>query len=148
MTVQTSTGTLFAIVQANPATEDQPGYAALSWVNVGEVTDVPEFGASTAKVEHKPLATGVVEKLKGFIDYGSFSLALGRDTSDAGQVLLKSASDGASKFLPHSMRVTLQDGTLFYFKGGVFSYTVSPGSADSVVSSTSLVESNSVIVEA
>tara|TARA_R110002051_G_scaffold324424_2_gene421626 strand:+ start:23427 stop:23945 length:519 start_codon:yes stop_codon:yes gene_type:complete len=148
MAVQTSTGTLFAIVAAEPATIDQAGFAALTFVDVGEVTDVAEYGADTSVVTHQPLATGVVEKFKGFVNYGSSTVSFGRDTTDAGQALLLSGSDGINKNVRHSVRVTYQNGDLDYFTCKVFSFKKVPGSADAIVTATSNIEIESVIVEA
>ena len=144
---QTSTGTLFAIVAASPATLDAAGFGALTYENVGEVTDVAEIGSDTAVVEHKPLATGVVEKFKGFINYGSSSVSFAKDSSDAGQAVMQSGADGANKNVQHSVRVTLQDGTFLYFTVKVFSFKITAGSSDSIVGSTSAIELESLIVE-
>ncbi len=144
---QTSTGTIFSAVQALPATHDAAGFAALTFVEVGEVTDIAEMGSETAKVEHKPLKTGVVEKFKGFTDWGSSSVSFAKTSTDAGQIVLASGSDGANKNNQHAFRVTLQDGTFLYFVGKVFSFKTAPGSADSIVGCTSSIEIESVIVE-
>jgi hypothetical protein len=147
MAVITSTGTLLALVVAEPATVDAAGFGALTYVNVGELTDLPEYGASAEVVTHNPLATGITEKYKGFINNGSMSLSLARDADDAGQIILASCVTGINKNAEVSFRVTYQDGSIDYFTGKVFSYTKAPGSANSIVSSTVQVEINSVIVE-
>lgn len=146
MAVQTSTGVLFAIVAASPATIDAAGFGALTYVNVGEVTDIPEIGADVSVVTHSSLATGIVEKFKGFKNFGSFSLGFADDVSDAGQALLESGATGANENTQHSVRITLQDGTFIYFTGKVFSFKVSPGSADAIVASTTTIEIESKLV--
>jgi hypothetical protein len=147
MAVITSTGTLFAVVAAEPATVDAAGFGALTFVNVGELTDLPEYGANAEVVTHNPLATGITEKYKGFINKGSMSLSLGRDADDAGQQILAGGVTGINKNAEHSFRVTYQDGSIDYFTGKIFSYTKAPGGANSIVGSTVQVEINSVIVE-
>jgi hypothetical protein len=147
MSVLTSTGTLLAVVAAQPATVDAAGFGALTFVNVGEVTDLPEYGASAEVVTHQPLATGITEKYKGFINNGSMSVSLARDADDAGQAVLSLGVTGINKNTEHSFRVTYQDGSIDYFTGKIFSYTKAPGSANSMVSSTVQIEINSVIVE-
>lgn len=146
MGVQTSTGVLFAIVAASPATIDAAGFGALVYVNVGEVVDVPEIGADVALVTHMPLATGIVEKFKGFKNFGSFALGFADDITDAGQLVLESGAIGANENVQHSARITLQDGTFIYFTNKVFSFKVAPGSADSIVSATSTIEIESKLV--
>lgn len=144
---QTSTGTLFAVSAAAPATIDQAGFEALTYTDVGEVTDIAEIGSDTAVVTHQPLATGIVEKFKGFINYGSSSVSFAKDSSDAGQAIMQSGADGANKNLQHSVKITLQDGTVLYFVVKIFSFKITPGSADSIVGSTSAIELESLIVE-
>ena len=148
MAVQTSTGVSFSVVAETPATPDVAGFEALTFVEVGEVTDVPEYGASASVVEHMPLATGVVEKYKGFINFGSMSVSLGRDVDDAGQALLKAAVTGAGKNVEHSFKIGFPDGSSEYATGKVFSYTTNPGSANSIVGSTANIEINTEVVEA
>ena len=147
MTVSVSTGTKYAVVVGAPATEDDAGYAALTFVDIGEVTDLPEYGPDVTVVTHEPLATGVTEKYKGFINYGSLSVGLGRDSTDAGQLILSAGVDGASKNDIHSFRTTFPDGSIHYYQGGVFSYTTNAGSANSVVASTAKIEINSKVLE-
>jgi hypothetical protein len=147
MAVITSTGTLLAVVAAQPATVDAAGFGALTFVNVGEVTDLPEYGASAEVVTHQPLATGITQKYKGFINNGSMSVSVGYSADDAGQNVLALGVTGINKNVEHSFRVTYQDGSIDYFTGKIFSYTKAPGSANSVVSSTVQIEINSVIVE-
>lgn len=147
MAVITSTGTLLAVVAAEPATVDAAGFGALTFVNVGEVTDLPEYGASAEVVTHQPLATGITRKYKGFINNGSMSVSVGYSSDDAGQNVLALGVTGINKNTEHSFRVTYQDGSIDYFTGKIFSYTKAPGSANSMVSSTVQIEINSVIVE-
>ena len=147
MAVDVSTGTLFAVVAGEPATHDDAGFAALTWVPVGEVTDLPEYGPDVTVVTHEPLETGITEKHKGFINYGSLAVGLGRDSADAGQAVLSEATVGATKNDEHSFRVTFPNGSIHYYTGKVFSYTTNAGSANSIVSSTANVEINSTIVE-
>ena len=147
MTVSTSTGTLFAVAAAVPATETESGYSDLTFTDVAEVTDLPEYGPDVTVVTHEPLATGVTEKLKGFINYGSIAVGLGRDSSNDGQAILSEGVDGATKNDEHSFRVTFPNGDVHYYMGKIFSYTTNAGSANSVVAATANIEINSKILE-
>lgn len=146
MAVLTSTGTTFSISASQPATLDAAGFQALTYTVVGEVTDIPEYGPNVQVVEHNPLATGITEKNKGFINYGSHAIGLGYDVADAGQVLLSEAVTGAAKNTEHSIKIEYQDGSVDYYTGKIFSYTKNPGSANSIVGSTAQVEINSVVI--
>lgn len=146
MAKQTSTGVVLSVVAQLPATEDQVGYEALTFVEVGDLIDLPEYGPTVTVVESNPLKTGITEKYAGFTNQGSVSLGLEWDLEDAGQQILKSAINPGGAFVPHSFKVVYADDTTEYFHGGVFSYTRAAGSANSMVGSTVQIEINSPVV--
>jgi hypothetical protein len=146
MAKQTSTGITLGVIAETPATFDDAGFSALTYQDVGEVIDIPEFGPNIQVVESNPLATGITEKRPGFANYGSVSIGLEYDPEDAGQQILEAAVDPGGEFIEHSFKLSYSDGTVEYFVGGVFSYTRAPGSANSMVGSTAQVEINSKIV--
>ncbi len=86
-TVSTNIGTTIGIVAAAPATFDAAGYAALTFVLIGEITDLGDLGREFEKLVHAPMATGGKVKKKGGFDEGSVELKLGRNTDDAGQIV-------------------------------------------------------------
>lgn len=129
MTVRTSAGSTIAISAAQPATYDATGYAALTWTTIGEVTDLGEFGRTYALVTHNPLASRGTTKRKGSYNEGSIDLKLGLDNDDAGQIIAKTASQSDDD---HSFKITLQDGSIYYFQSQVMQFTTSVGSVDSI----------------
>ena len=141
----TSTGTILSVVAGDPATFNAAGYAALTFVVVGEVIDLPEYGPNVQVVESNPLATGITEKFKGFINFGSQSMGLEFDAEDAGQLVLAAGVEGAGKNQQHSVKIEYQDGSIDYYSARIFSYTKAPGSANSMVGSTVQVEINTPI---
>ena len=141
----TSTGTKLSVVAGDPATPDASGYGDLSFVEVGEVIDLPEYGPNVQVVESNPLATGITEKFKGFINYGSQSMGLEFDSADAGQIILADGVEGATKNQQHAIKIEYQDGSIDYYSARIFSYTKAPGSANSMVGSTVQVEINTPI---
>lgn len=148
MAKMTSTGVLLAVFAGPPATVDSAGFGAVSmtYTPVGEVVEIPEYGPNAQVVESNPLATGITEKFKGFINYGSVALGLEIDFDDAGQQIFEDAVEGATKNTQHSFRITYPDGTIEYFAGKVFSYTRNPGSANSMIGSTAQVEIETPII--
>jgi hypothetical protein len=142
----TSTGTIFSIVAGDPATFDEAGYDAMTFVLVGGVIDLPEYGPTVQVVESNPLATGVTEKFKGFINNGSQSVGLNFDSEDAGQTVLKDGTEGSTKNQQHAVKIEYQDGSVDFYSARIFSYTKAPGSANSMVGSTANLEINTVIV--
>lgn len=144
MAVMTTAGSTVATSAALPATFDAAGYNALTYTEIGEVTDVSEFGAEYALVTHMPLATRIAKKFKGSYNNGNVTLQFGKDLSNAGQTLLKTASKSDASY---SFRVTLQDGTKIYFTAKVMSMKTNLGGVDSITAGSATLEIDSDIVE-
>jgi len=128
---------------ASPATYDSTGYAALSWTEISEVTDVPEFGAEHSTVTHTPLKTGIQNKFHGELNYGSLSVPMAYSDGDAGQAILKAAITSKNEI---SFRETRSDGSIRYFSGKVMSFKTSQA-VGSVVPATSMVEVTRAVVD-
>jgi hypothetical protein len=139
-----SAGSTLAISAAAPASEDAAGYNALTWTTIGEITELGELGATSNLITHNPVADKITRKLKGARNFGAMNLSMARDTSDAGQTLLRAAA--ASDNL-YSFRLTLQNGYKMMFRGLVMGSPTSVGSVDSVTAMTCNIELSSTIVE-
>lgn len=146
MGFQTGSGTTLGISLTAPASHNEAGLDALSFTNIGEITNAGgEFGKEWALVTHNSLASRGVKKRKGSYNNGNLNPSLAYDPSDAGQQALKTAlnSDDPAYFM-----MTLQDGTVFYFEALVMSAKVGPSDGDSVVTgSTSLEVTDEEIIE-
>lgn len=142
MSKQTSTGILLGCVEGSPATQDQVGYEALTFTNIGELTNIPDFGATVQVVESNPLATGITEKFPGFVNFGSVNLEADLDDEDAGQALATDAvtPDHASFGKVFSFKLTYASGAVRYWQARFFSATEAPGSANSMVTTAMNVE--------
>lgn len=147
MSVNTSLGITIGVTTSAPATEDEAGYEALTYTNIGEVVNIGEIGPSAAVVNHDAIDKGYTQKFKGQINYGSMPLQLGRDIDDAGQILLKAGADGAAKYTVHTWRVTHPTGLVQYFRGMVFGYTTNIGGSNTVVGANATVELNSPVLD-
>jgi len=126
-----SVGLEISVSAAVPATYNKAGYEALSWTVVSEAESVPEFGGDAQIAEFIPLATGVVDKAKGSINYGSTTLPLRRKITDAGQVALASGFDGVNRNVVHSIKLSHPDHGALYFTCVIGSFTYNPGDANS-----------------
>lgn len=150
MAKMTSTGLILAVSAAAPATEDAAGYAALTYTTIGGITGVGAFGAAAAMVESNPLATGITEKYKGFVNYGSITVDSDYDPADAGQAILETAVEdigtGGAAYDRHSFKVTYQTGDVRYFQGKVFSVPENPGSTNTMVTRSIQVEIETKII--
>lgn len=145
----TSTGITIAVVEGRPATLDEAGFAALVYVPIGQLTNIPAFGPTISVVESKPLATGITEKYVGFINNGSTTLDADFDDEDAGQALVTNAVtfSHASFGKEFSFKLTYQSGAVRYWIGRFFSATESPNGADSMVTTSMQVEINTDILK-
>jgi hypothetical protein len=126
--VATGVGSTFSVVATAPATYDSAGYAALTWVPVGEVTDLPEFGQSRGSVSFTSL-NGRMQKFAGNVDMGKLTLGFGLNTDDAGQIVLKTGVSSSSAI---SIKVVTQNGDAYYFRAIVLSFKVNVGSSDKI----------------
>ena len=112
-------GGFLSVSAAAPATFDDTGYAALTWTEVGEASEVPEFGAAYSPVTFTPLKTGIVNKFHGELNYGSITIPLGYDSADPGQIILLAALTSKDEI---SFKETRSDGTIRYISGKVMSF--------------------------
>lgn len=125
MAVMTTAGSKISISSVLPATYNDAGYNALTWQDVGEVTDLGDgLGRTYNIVNHNPVATRLTQKLKGSYDPGTLTIQYGRDFSDQGQTQFKNASVSDN---PYAFKITLQNGKKLCFTALVttFSYTLS-----------------------
>lgn len=149
---KTAAGTKIYIGGSNPTADPSDLAAEVSWTEIGEVTNLPEFGTSYTKVEHKPLADRSTYKFKGGFDSGSLALDIARAPADAGQAACVAAlaDDGAYNF-----KVEFDDApagassvpTTFKFAGKVFSYTTNVGQRDGIIGAKLTIEIDGTIAE-
>lgn len=144
--IRTSAGTRLAVLASLPAQYSAAGFTALDaqFVDVAEVTDLGEFGRQYNLVTHNPLATRRTVKRKGSYNDGSITVPLARDTSDAGQALMKAASLSDDSY---GYRITTQDGSKFYFSAQCMSFTNVVGGVDSITGHNAQLEIDNDIVE-
>lgn len=141
----TAQGTALAITAAAPATFDEAGYEALTYTEIGEIEKIGTIGATTAKVEFTPLKGGK-QKHKGSTDFGSLQPSLAHDDEDAGQTLLRTASEPGNN-AKYSFKVTYPDGAIRYFQGRVFGYPETVDGADSIIMATPTIEIDTKVVK-
>lgn len=103
--VQSLAGATLAISANLPLTYDAAGYADtdLVFTEVGEIENYGNHGVVANITEFTPVDTAVVTKLKGSKNYGTMNLVIGHVPSDAGQVILATASESN---LHYSAKIT------------------------------------------
>jgi hypothetical protein len=146
MAGQTTAGTKLSVSLSAPGTLDLSGYTTLypSMNDVGEITDMGEYGRVYAIVSTIPLAERRTQKYKGSYDEGSMTLVFNIDEADSGQDDLRTNLDvDADAYFA----VTHQDGTVDFFSGLVTSASKAVGAADQMYTSNATIEINSDIIE-
>jgi hypothetical protein len=86
-----SAGTKFFIGTVNPTSDETELEAETSWTEVGEVTNIPEFGKEHRKIEHKPLNSDLTFKILGGSDSGQLNIDMAKAPTDAGQAAVLAA---------------------------------------------------------
>lgn len=139
----TSAGTTISIGAA-PASYNQAGFEAVTYTEIGEITDIGEFGKEYNLVTHNPVGNRQTFKRKGSYNTGQLTLSMARVPSDAGQSDLIDARDSDDSY---SFKVVLQDGTALYFTGQVMKYTTNVSGVDSITAASVTVEIDSDVIE-
>ena len=137
MTIQTAAGASLAVSSGSISAYTSSGYGALSYVTVGETSQLGEVGREYQLVTFDALANRATRKKKGNYNQGTISPSLALDPEDAGQVIMETASQSDSSY---PMKMTLQDGTIYYFMGLVMSFRPSVQDANSIVMATCTIE--------
>lgn len=146
--IVSSVGTVVSVADASPATYDAAGFAALSWSACGELAELPSFGAEAALATHTPLATGIVAKRRGSLNYGSVALTMALSEDDLGQGVLQAAAEaGAGADAQVSVKVELVSGEIQYFTAQVMSYRTNVGNADAITMAEVTLEIDNSIVK-
>jgi hypothetical protein len=137
MSVRTSAGTTLHVAVGSPANFTVSGYEALSFVLVGEITNLGEFGRVYALVTHNPIGSRGTVKKKGSFNEGQMALQLGSDIRDSGQQVMKAAANSDNDY---SFKVTSQGLDKYYFQAQVMQWKLNFGSVDQITSASANLE--------
>jgi hypothetical protein len=146
--IVSSVGTVVSVSTTAPATYDAAGFGALTFSPCGELAELPSFGAEAALATHTPLATGIVAKRRGSLNYGSVALTMAVSDADTGQTVLQDAAEaaaGADALV--SVKVVLVNGEIQYFTSQVMSYKVNVGNADAITMAEVTLEIDNSIIK-
>lgn len=147
----TASGAKFFIGPSKTAAEADTTaeFAALSWVEVGMVESLGEFGDEASAVTGAVLGDGRIRKAKGARDAGTLALVCFHAPLDVGQIAMESAEASTANF---TFKVVLPDrpeadGTdsILYFRGLVMSKRKNVGENDNIIRNTYQVGINSPI---
>jgi hypothetical protein len=152
MAIQTGSGVTLAI---GSAAQTSPEYVGDTYKEVGEVSEIGEFGDERTVVEFIALSDGRVRKARGSANAGDSVVTYAYDSSDDGQDDLKDAfeeqSQAADEF---NFRIQFNDAagspllkTTFYFRARITSRRVQSITNDAVVTVQATLAINSPILE-
>ncbi len=92
------------------------GFPSLSWVEVGNVGQLPEVGNDQNLPSYNVLSRGVSLKGKGVADAGAGTLEVARNDTDPGQIAMVAAA-ALSNFDNYAFKIERQDGSIDYLRG-------------------------------
>lgn len=152
MTVNTAAGARLFIGTANSNRNSVlADYQADSYIEVGEIEDLGEFGDESERINFTALSDGRTRKFKGPRDAGDMPIVVGDDMTDEGQIALEAAEASPLDFnfyvqLNDAISLGGQD-SKHYFIGKVFSKRRNVGNASNVVRRTFTIGINSAITD-
>jgi len=138
--VKISVGTELHVAVAVPDTYDATGFADLEYTEVGEVSNIPTFGGTAQIAEFIPIKTGVVNKRKGSINYGSANINLANVISDDGQEIMRDGFDGTNRNEVHSIKLYNEEIGTVYFTAMISSWQYNYGDANTINLAESVLE--------
>lgn len=107
-------GATFSLVAGVPATYDEAGYEALSFVELDGVVSLPELGDTTEQISVNALATGRTAYANGVKNFPPFVIPYIFSKTDAGQILARA---GANTNTLYSIQIEDNDGERMWITG-------------------------------
>ena len=125
-------GSIVSVAAGVPATFDDAGYEALTWVVVGGLVSAPTPGVETATIDVPDLTTGFTKREKGASIGRETEMAFRDVPGNAGQANIKTYAAPAYG-TEVSVRLVLPNGTLthIYMSGIMYSYMINEGTTES-----------------
>lgn len=109
MATRNNIGKTLYVAKALPATNDDTGFEALTWVQVKGLQVLPQLGISHADIEVPDLGTGFTKTNKGAATGVESTMSFRRVDSDEGQADLKEQAEDAQGEL--SVKIVTGSGT-------------------------------------
>ena len=130
-TIITVAGATVSISALPSATQTAVAFAALTWVSIGEITDIGNvLGREYNTSSHSPIGSAQQVEKKASYKLGQADFTCGWLEPDAGQALLLTASSSNNIY---GFKITKQDGTIRYFNAQVMKFVENMGTVDNIV---------------
>lgn len=144
--VQTTAGAKLAMSSNLPATLSLAGFQAVTgFVDISEVTNYGNLTRSFASVNHSAVDRRMVQTLKGTMEANEQTIELGRIKTDEGQLLLDGYCDGNNVDNHATFKITLKDGTMYYFCALVKSLDTILGEANTITGYSAVLAINTKV---
>lgn len=140
----TSVGTTLSLVLAPITTKTAVGYAAGTWIEIGEVDNIGDITVTDEVQSRVPLKTGITTKTKGATNYEPFDVSGGWASGDAGQVALAAARVQRT---PVSYKIAYADGSIEYGDALVTSRSKSVGDSSAFTGFSATFEPTGASIE-
>lgn len=114
-----------------------------TYTEVGEITDLGEYGRTYDIIKHQAIATGKTFKFTGAYDEGQLALQLGQDLKDAGQAILLANQGEAVYFqiqFDDAAATSGATGTIDDFLGVITSFKTKVGGPTSIIGASCNIE--------
>jgi hypothetical protein len=115
-------GTKVAIATGLPATFNEAGYEALTWVDISGIVSVSETGDEGAAIDVPNLTTGRTKTSKGATKGQPINIAYADVASDAGQAAVIAASKTTAEYSLRISEPGASGAPERYFSGPVMNF--------------------------
>lgn len=139
----TSAGTEIYISSEVPDTISGPDFRFLDYKEIGEVTDISEFGKQVDTLSYREMRSDRTIKVKGNYDLPNMNITVARIPTNEGQSELVSALQNKQNY---SFRLFVPEPDTYYFTGQILNYTTQVGGPNQIVSAVVTVAMTSDIV--
>jgi hypothetical protein len=150
MGITTAAGSKFYVGDEAGSPDTQTEFEAVTWIEVGMIESLGDFGDETAIVTFTTLGDSRVRKLTAAADAGNMAVVAGRDPLDAGQIFLNAADPKLNypfKIEAADRADENDDNSIFYFIGKITSTRNNYGANDNVVRKNYNIAIDSPIIE-
>lgn len=135
--IQTLSGASLSLSASLPPTYDAAGYGGttMTYTAIGSVEDFGEHGGQAQVSNFIAVDDGVVQKIKGSVNYGSMNITCGQVSSDGGQDLIDTAFASKNRYsakIAYPARTGETTGEIHYLDVLVTQRVWVDGSADNV----------------
>ncbi len=127
--LRTIAGGTLLISAVLPATQDQAGYDALTFTEVGGTSDLPAIGGTSNTVPFDILSDDYTSNAKGQRKYGEGTFNYATVGTDAGQIIMVAAEQSKNSY---AFKILYNDGAIDYVNGLIMGTPKNNGTADTV----------------